>query len=114
MEETRQYKTANLNPKNKRRRKINIQRKASTKPKHSVAKKSLTGTKGRYTNNSTSSPPSGIPRLQTLLIASLSKVILSSMNHDHSPNDTFRSNQFDMSIFDGAFCCAGGVGGDVS
>jgi len=36
------------------------------------------------------------------------------MNHDHPPNDTFRPDQFDVLVLDGAFDGAGGVGGEVA
>jgi hypothetical protein len=70
--------------------------------------------RGTYTDDTTSGSSTGISSFQRLFISTFSKIIFASMDDDHSSDDRFGSDQFDLLILDGSLCCSRGVGGNIS
>ena len=70
--------------------------------------------RGTYTNDTACSTSTSIASLQALFIATLTEIILASVNNDHSSKNALGSNQFEVRILECSRCSTRRVSLDVA
>lgn len=83
---------------------------AQMPPKRNQTSKQRSGIEGgTYADDTASSTTTSIASLQTLVVATLAKIIFTSVNDDHSADNALRPNQLDVFILNCSLCNTRGI-----